>query len=63
MDAKAVLGFFADILYIKGLICFDEFETIMDAKNDVDLGIIVERMLSSDFNLYKRGESYGTLIK
>jgi hypothetical protein len=63
MNAKAVLGFFADILYIKGLICFDEFDAIMNAKHDVDLGVIVERMLTSDFNLYKRGESYGTLIK
>jgi hypothetical protein len=60
---KTVVGFLADVLYIKGVICLDEFEAIMEAENAVDLGVIVERMLTSDFNLFKRGEAYGTLIK
>lgn len=60
---KTVVGFLADVLYIKGVICLDEFEAIMDASNAEDLGVIVERMLRSDFNLFKRGEAYGTLIK
>ena len=63
MEVKSLVGFLADVLYIKGIICLDEFEAIMEARNDVDLGVIVERMLRSDFNLHKRGEAYGTLIK
>lgn len=62
MTPKSVVGFLADVLYVKGLICYDEFEAIMDAKDDRDLGEIVERMLRGDFNAYKKGESYGTLI-
>lgn len=62
MSAKSVLGFIADVLYIKGLICYDEFESIMDAKSDEELGHIVEKLLRGDFNAYKKGESYGTLI-
>jgi hypothetical protein len=57
---KTVIGFLADVLYIKGIICLDEFETIMDAKRPSDLGDIVERMLRDDFNPYKRGEGYVT---
>lgn len=60
---KNVIGFLADVLYLKGILCFEEFEAVMDAKNAEDLGEIVERMLRSDFNVYKKGESYGTLIK
>jgi hypothetical protein len=63
MDAKLVLGFFADVLYLKGVICFDELEAIYDVKNAEDLGVIFERMMAGDFNVYKKGETYGTLIK
>ena len=60
IDGKLVLGFLADVLYIKGIICLDEFETILEAKNAQDVGDIVERMLRGDFNAYKRGEGYIT---
>jgi hypothetical protein len=63
MTGKSVVGFLADVLYLKGFICYDEFEDIMNAQNDVDLGNIVEKMLRSEYNVYKKGESYGTLIK
>jgi hypothetical protein len=63
MTGKSVVGFLADVLYLKGFICYDEFEDIMNAHNDVDLGVIVEKMLRSEYNVYKKGESYGTLIK
>jgi hypothetical protein len=63
MTGKSVVGFLADVLYLKGFICYDEFEDIMNAKTDVDLGNIVEKMLRSEYNVYKKGESYGTLIK
>lgn len=62
MDGKLVLGFIADILYIKGMLCYDEYDTILNAKNAQDLEAIVERFLRGDFNGYKKGESYGTII-
>lgn len=60
---KTVLGFVADVLYLKGIICYDELEAIMDVKSPKDLGDVFERMIRSEFNVYKKGESYGTLIK
>lgn len=63
MNAVGVLGFIADVLYIKGLICYEELEAIMDAHSTRDLGDIVEKMLRGEYNVFKKGESYGTLIK
>jgi hypothetical protein len=60
---KTVIGFIADVLYLKGLINYDEFEAIMDVHSEVDLGIVVERMFGGDFNAYKKGETYGVIIK
>lgn len=59
---KLVLGFMADVLYIKGLIYYDEYEAIMDVKQAEDLQEIVERMLRGDYRGYKKGETYGTII-
>lgn len=55
---KVVLKFLADVLYIKGFICFEEFDAIMDAKNPSDLDDIVEKMIRGEFNVYKQGEGY-----
>ena len=55
---KAVLGFFTDVMYIKGIICFDEYKAIMDSVNVQDLGVIVDKMLNDEFNVLKRGEAY-----
>ena len=55
---KLVLGFLADVLYIKGVICLEEFEAINDVTNPQDLDVIVEKMLRSEYNVYKRGEAY-----
>lgn len=55
---KVILKFIADVLYIKGALCFEEFEAIMDACNFSDLDKITEKMLSGEYNVYKRGESY-----
>jgi hypothetical protein len=60
---KLVLGFIADVMYLKGIICFDELEAINEVRNAEDLGVVFERMMAGDFNVYKKGESYGTLIK
>lgn len=60
---KTTLGFIADVLYLKGVICYDELEAIQAVRNEVELGEVFERMIRSEFNVYKKGESYGTLIK
>jgi hypothetical protein len=60
---KTTLGFIADVLYLKGIICYDELEAVQEVTNEVELGDVFERMIRGDFNVYKKGESYGTLIK
>lgn len=61
-DGKLVLGFIADVLYIKGLICFDELDAIYNVKTASDLEVIVEKLLRGEFNAYKKGETYGTTV-
>lgn len=55
---KAVLGFLADVLYIKKIICFEEFEDICQVKTSCDLEKITDKMLKEEYNVYKQGESY-----
>ena len=60
---KVVLKFLADVLYIKGVMCFEELEAVMDVCIPSDLDVIVDRMLSSDFNVFRRGEGYERCLK
>lgn len=55
---KISLKFLADVLYIKGFICFEEFDAIMESKNASDLDDIVEKMIRGEFNVYRQGEGY-----
>jgi hypothetical protein len=55
---KVVLKFLADLLYIKGIICFEEFEDIMESHTFYDLDTIIEKMIREEYNVYKRGEGY-----
>ena len=55
---KLMIGFMADVLYIKGILCFEEYEAIMDVKNPACLDEVVEKMLTDQYNPYKRGEAY-----
>lgn len=55
---KIAIQFFADVLYLKGLLCFEELEAILDARNPEDLDAIFEKMFRGEFNPYKRGEPY-----
>lgn len=57
-ENKLAIGFIADVLYIKGVICYEEFEDIQNAKHPSDLQDIVEKMLRSEYNLHMRGEGY-----
>lgn len=54
---KILLKFFADVMYLKGLICFEEFECILDCSTPEDLDSVFERMMKEDFNYYARGEN------
>lgn len=58
MFDKTAIGFFADVLYIKGFLSFDEFEAVMNAKTTSDLGDIVEKLLRGEFSAYRKGEGY-----
>lgn len=58
MDGKLVIGFLADVLYIKGIICFEEYDDIMNVTGATGLDVIVEKMLCDQYNVYKRGEAY-----
>lgn len=55
---KLAIGFLADILYIKGIICFEEFSDMQDVAQASDLGTIVDKMLKQEYNAHKRGEGY-----
>ena len=55
---KVVLKFLADVLYIKGAICYEMFEEIMDAKTPIDLDNIIEKMIRGEYNVYRKGEGY-----
>lgn len=57
---KVTLKFFADVLYLKGLLCYEELEAIMEAKTPSDLDEIFEKMMGGKYNVYKRGEVYTT---
>ena len=54
---KLTLGFLADLLYCKEVICYEEFEALQAARTPMDLDVITEKMLRGEFNVYKRGES------
>lgn len=51
---KILLKFFADVLYLKGVICYDELDDIMDARNPSDLDNIFERMMKEEYDAYRR---------
>lgn len=53
---KIILKFIADVLYLKGIICFQEFEAIMESTNPSDLDAIVERIFREEYNGYIRGD-------
>jgi hypothetical protein len=55
---KTSIGLLADVLYIKGIICYEEFEDIMNAITPQDLDKVVEGMLTDKYNVYRKGEAY-----
>lgn len=59
---KIVLKFFADVLYLKGYLYYEELEAIYDAKTPEDLDAIFEKMMRGEFSAYRKGEAYGDRI-
>lgn len=55
---KITLKFLADVLYIKGVLCSEELEDILEVKTIDDLDHIIDKMLD-DAYILKRGETYG----
>jgi hypothetical protein len=43
---------------MKKIICFDELEALLDAKNEQDIYAFTDRLLRGDFNVYRKGEHY-----
>lgn len=60
---KLVIGLLADILYDKEIICFEEFEGLMDITRPTDVTAFVERMMRGEFNVYRKGEHYNLINK
>lgn len=55
---KLSIGFFAEVLYVKGIICHTELEAILDVHSHKELSNIIEKMMNGEYNVYKRGELY-----
>lgn len=47
------------MLYIKGVLCFDEYDAIMECCDENDLDDVFEGMMRGTFNNYRRGEVDG----
>lgn len=58
MDPKVLISLFADIMYEKGMLCYEEMEALLDIKSVEDTYAFSEKLLRGDFNVYKRGEIY-----
>lgn len=58
MDPRIIIGLFADILYSKNLLCFEEMDALLEIKSAEDVYAFSDKLLRGDFNVYKRGEIY-----
>lgn len=58
MDGRVSIQLMADILYIKGIICLDELEALLDIRTSKDAEQFTEKLLRGDFNAYRKGEHY-----
>ena len=51
---KILLKFFSDVLYLKGVICCDELDDIMNVCIPSDLDVIFEKMMKEEYNAHRR---------
>lgn len=59
MDGKIIIKFFTDVLYLNNIICFDEYDDIMECCCVQDLDNVFEKMMQGKYNTYRRGEVDG----
>jgi len=56
---KVLLKFFADVLYLKGLLYEEELEDILNVCTFSDLDNICEKMFNEEYSPYRKpGENY-----
>ena len=55
---KIVIQLFADILYTKGILCFEEIDALLEMRTPEDAEVFTEKLLRGGYNVYKRGEVY-----
>lgn len=60
---KTILGFVSDVLFLKGVVCYEEYEAMQAAKSHEDVNEIVEGMLRSSFNQFKRGVHHNVKVE
>jgi len=59
ISVPAAIQFFGNVLYMKGIIYYDELQDILDSKCDGDFDIIFEKMFRDEYRPnMKRGEAY-----
>ena len=56
VDNKVLLKFISDLLYLKGLICFEEYEDIMSMSCCSDCDVVIEKIFKEEYNVYRRGD-------
>lgn len=55
---KILLKFFADVMYLQGMFCWEEYEDIMECRLPADLDRIFEKMLKEEYNGYNTGKGF-----
>lgn len=53
---KVVIKFFSDVLYLNNILCFEEYEDIMECQTPEDLDKVFEKMMKEEYNAYTRGQ-------
>jgi hypothetical protein len=56
---KIILKFVTDVLYLNGILCFEEYDDIMECCTPEDLDKVFEKMMKDQYNRYRRGEVDG----
>lgn len=59
---KVVIQLFADILYNKNILCYEEIDALLDMETVEDVVAFTDKMDRGGFNVYKRGEVYSNSI-
>ena len=53
---KGSVKFFADLLYLKGDICYEIYADILEATSIDSLHIIIEKEIRGEYNVYRGGK-------